>query len=152
MILLSLISPELIMAGGEAVTATSTMDIDWPMVGAWLRAALAAGSILMGLFFVFAGTIGVLRLPDFYTRIHAAGMTDTLGAEMVLLGLMIQSGFTQTTLKLLMLSFFLLLTSPTATHAVAHAAHRAGLKPKLGDYRAKSIDEIRAKAAKRGAS
>ncbi len=152
MILLSLISPELIMAGREAVTATSTMDIDWPMVGAWLRAALAASSILMGLFFVFAGTIGVLRLPDFYTRIHAAGMTDTLGAEMVLLGLMIQSGFTQTTLKLLMLSFFLLLTSPTATHAVAHAAHRAGLKPKLGDYRAKSIDEIRAKAAKRGAS
>jgi len=47
------------------------------------------------LFFVLAGTLGVLRLPDFYTRLHAAGMTDTLGAELILLGLIIQSGFTQ---------------------------------------------------------
>lgn len=140
-----MINPSLIYAATEAAQTATTLDIYWPAVWAWLRAGLAATSIIMGLFFVFAGTIGVLRLPDFYTRIHAAGMTDTLGAEMVLIGLIIQSGFTQTTLKLLMISFFLLLTSPTATHAVAHAAHRAGLKPKLGNYRAKTIEELRAK-------
>jgi len=134
----------LVMAASESAQTVTTMDIYWPAVWAWVRAGLAGASVLMGLFFVFAGTIGVLRLPDFYTRIHAAGMTDTLGAEMILLGLMIQSGFTQTTLKLLMLSFFLLLTGPTSTHAVAHAAHRAGVKPKLGKFSAKSIEDLRA--------
>jgi len=114
-----------VMAGTEAAQAATALNIDWSLIGAWLRAGLSAASIIMGLLFVFAGTIGVLRLPDFYTRIHAAGMTDTLGAEMVLLGLIIQAGFSQMTLKLLMISFFLLLTSPTATHAVAHAAHKA---------------------------
>ncbi len=132
----------IIMAGSEAAQTATALNIDWSLIGAWLRAGLSAACIIMGLLFVFAGTIGVLRLPDFYTRIHAAGMTDTLGAEMVLLGLIIQAGFSQMTLKLLMISFFLLLTSPTATHAVAHAAHKAGLKPKLGSQRAKTIDEL----------
>ena len=95
----------LISAATEAAHSTSTMHIDWGWVGAWIRAGLSAASIFVGLFFVFAGTIGVLRLPDFYTRIHAAGMTDTLGAEMILLGLIIQAGFSQMTLKLLMISF-----------------------------------------------
>ena len=131
-----------VMAGTEAAQAATALNIDWSLIGAWLRAGLSAASIIMGLLFVFAGTIGVLRLPDFYTRIHAAGMTDTLGAEMVLLGLIIQAGFSQMTLKLLMISLFLLLTSPTATHAVAHAAHKAGLKPKLGPQRAKTLDEL----------
>ena len=134
----------IIMAASEATHTATALHIDWGLIGAWVRAGLSGGSILMGLFFVFAGTIGVLRLPDFYTRIHAAGMTDTLGAEMILLGLIIQSGFSQTTLKLLMISFFLLLTSPTATHAVAHAAHKAGLKPLLGERRAKTIEELTA--------
>ena len=133
----------LISAAADAAHYASTMNVDWGMFGAWIRAILSAASIIIGLFFVFAGTIGVLRLPDFYSRIHAAGMTDTLGAEMILLGLIIQAGFSQMTLKLLMISFFLLLTSPTATHAVAHAANGAGLKPMLGNYRAKTLDEIR---------
>lgn len=107
-----------------------------------IRMGLSGLSILAGLFFVFAGTLGVLRLPDFYSRLHAAGMTDTLGVELVLLGLIIQSGFTQTSLKLLMVSFFLLLTSPTATHAVANAAYKAGLKPKLGKYNAPTTAEL----------
>lgn len=132
----------IIMAGSEAAQTATALHIDWGIIWAWLRAGLSATSIIMGLLFVFAGTIGVLRLPDFYTRIHAAGMTDTLGAEMILLGLIIQAGFSQMTLKLLMISFFLLLTSPTATHAVAHAAHKAGLKPKLGEQRAKTIEEL----------
>jgi len=97
-------------------------------------------SIAAGLFFVLAGTIGVLRLPDFFTRLHAAGMTDTLGAELIIVGLMIQSGFSQMSLKLLLVAIFLLMTSPTATHAVANAAYNAGLKPMLGKYRAPDPD------------
>jgi len=57
-----------------------------------------------GVFFVLAGSIGVIRLPDFYSRMHAAGMTDTLGAELVIFGLMVQAGFSQTSLKLLLVS------------------------------------------------
>ena len=106
-----------------------------------IRHLLSIVSISAGLFFVLAGTLGVLRLPDFYTRLHAAGMTDTLGAELILVGLIIQSGFTQMSLKLLIVGFFLFVTSPTATHAVAHAAYKAGLKPKLGKYRAPNVDE-----------
>lgn len=132
----------LILAATDSAHAGPAMDVDWGYVGQWILAIASGGSILTGLFFVFAGTLGVLRLPDFYSRIHAAGMTDTLGAELVMLGLMLQAGFSQMTLKLLMISFFLLLTSPTATHAVANAAYRAGLKPRLGPYKAKDLSEI----------
>ncbi len=99
-----------------------------------------------GLFFVLAGTFGVLRLPDFFTRLHAAGMTDTLGAELIMLGLIIQDGFTLLSLKLLLVSFFLLMTSPTATHAVANAAYQAGLKPLIGRYKAPSPTDIKEEA------
>jgi len=94
-----------------------------------------------GLFFVLAGTVGVLRLPDFYTRLHAAGMTDTLGAELILFALLLQADSLQMVLKILLVAFFLFVTSPTATHAVAHAAYRAGLKPLLGPYRAPDLEE-----------
>ncbi|RZV39969.1 MAG: cation:proton antiporter, partial [Acidimicrobiales bacterium] len=70
-----------------------------------------------GIFFVLAGAVGVIRLPDFYSRTHAAGMTDTLGAELIIVGLIIQSGMSQTSLKLLLVAFFLFITSPTASHA-----------------------------------
>lgn len=134
----------ILMAGAEAAShSPASLTLDMGNIFAGLRMGLAGASVLMGLFFLLAGTLGVLRLPDFYTRIHAAGMTDTLGAEMILLGLMIQSGFSQMTLKLLFVAFFLLLTGPTATHAVANAAHRAGLKPQLGPYRAPDVDSIR---------
>ncbi len=104
---------------------------------------LSSAFIISGIFFVLAGTIGVLRLPDFYTRMHAAGMTDTLGAEFVILGLMVQAGLSQTSLKLLLVGFLLFLTSPTASHAVANAAHHAGLKPLLGKFRAPNVSEMK---------
>lgn len=106
--------------------------------------ALSFVLIAAGMMFVLAGAIGILRLPDFYTRMHAAGMTDTLGAELVIVGLMIQSGFSQTSLKLLLVAFFLFITSPTASHAVANAAHQAGLKPLLGKFRAPHPSELEA--------
>ena len=89
----------------------------------------------VGLFFVMAGTIGVLRLPDFYTRMHAAGVTDTLGAELVLIGLMFQTGWSLDTLKLALLGIFIFLTGPTATHALANAAYTSKLDPLLGRFR-----------------
>lgn len=127
----------ILAAAASSADQGASLNIDWFGL---LRAFLSCASILTGIFFVMAGTLGVLRLPDFYTRLHAAGMTDTLGAELVILGLIIQSGFTQMSLKLLLVAFFLLLTSPTATHAIANAAYKAKLKPKLGKYTAPSID------------
>jgi len=116
--------------------------LPWAEIFEWAQALLSGGFILTGAFFVIAGAIGILRMPDFYTRIHAAGMTDTMGAEFIILGLIIQSGFTQTTLKLLLIAFLLFITSPTATHAIAHAAHLSGLKPKLGPYQAPDLEDI----------
>ena len=87
---------------------------------------LAAGSI-----FVLIGAFGLIRFPDFYTRLHAAGITDTLGAELILLGLMFQAGLSLVTVKLILISLFIFFTSPTATHAVANAARVMGLKPML---------------------
>jgi multicomponent Na+:H+ antiporter subunit G len=88
--------------------------------------------ILSGSVFVVIGGIGLLRLPDFYTRIHAAGITDTLGSWLIVGGLALHEGFTLTTAKLVMLLFLLLLTSPLASHALAKAAYLRGLDPLQG--------------------
>ena len=89
-------------------------------------------SILGGLFFMIVGTVGVLRMPDVYTRLHAAGMTDTMGAGLLILGMCFQTGFTLLTLRLLLVYAFLLFTSPISTHALA----RAALSGKVEPYRA----------------
>lgn len=99
--------------------------------------AVSVGSMTVGLVFVLAGAVGVIRLPDFYTRMHAAGVTDTLGAELIIFGLILQSGDWQTMAKLALVGLLLFLTSPTATHAVANAAHRADLKPDLSHFKPK---------------
>ncbi len=86
-------------------------------------------SILGGLFFIVVGSIGVLRFPDVYTRLHAAGMTDTMGAGLVLVGLSFQEGLTLITVRLLMIWAFLLFTSPIGTHALARAALHGKVEP-----------------------
>ena len=88
--------------------------------------------IIAGSIFVLIGGIGLIRLPDFYTRIHAAGITDTMGAWLILIGLMFSAGFSLVTVKLLMLLFFLAATSPLTSHALAKAAFLRGLEPMLG--------------------
>jgi multicomponent Na+:H+ antiporter subunit G len=88
----------------------------------WL--ALAAGA-----FFSVAGCIGLARLPDFFTRLHGASVTDTLGAGLILLGLMLHAGLTLVTVKLAIIGLLVLFTSPTATHALAKAALTRGLRP-----------------------
>ena len=92
---------------------------------------ISAGLLAAGSIFVLIGAFGLIRLPDFYTRLHAAGITDTLGAELILLGLMFQAGLSLVTVKLILISLFIFFTSPTATHAVANAARVMGLKPML---------------------
>jgi multicomponent Na+:H+ antiporter subunit G len=79
--------------------------------------------------FVFIGGIGALRMPDFYTRLHAAGLTDTMGTILVLGGAALQAGWSLAALKLAAILVFLLLTGPTAAYALANAARLAGLPP-----------------------
>ncbi|HUT48972.1 MAG TPA: monovalent cation/H(+) antiporter subunit G [Alphaproteobacteria bacterium] len=100
--------------------------------------ALAADIVswtLMGagaLFLLIAG-VGILRLPDVFTRMHAAGIGDTLGAGLILAGLMFQSGFSLVTVKLVFVLILLFVTSPTATHALAKAALTGNVKPLLAE-------------------
>ena len=81
---------------------------------------------------VLIGGIGGLRLPNFYTRIHAASLTDTMATLLIFIGIILQAGFTLASLKLFAIMLFLLLTGPTATYALANAALLSGLKPGPG--------------------
>ena len=87
---------------------------------------LAAGGA-----FVFIGGVGALRLPTFYTRMHAASLTDTMGTVLTLTGIMLQSGLSLATIKLVAILGFMLLTGPTASYALANAALLSGLKPEI---------------------
>lgn len=87
--------------------------------------------LLGGGFFVLVGSIGMIRMPDFYTRNHAASITDTLGAAMFLLGLVLQAPDFLGAVKLVLILVFLLISSPTATHALAKAALHSRLPPLL---------------------
>ena len=78
--------------------------------------------LLVGSVFTLIGSIGIVRMPDVFTRLHAAGITDTLGAVGVLLGLALKAGFSLLLVKLLLMLVFLLLLNPTACHALARAA------------------------------
>lgn len=84
--------------------------------------------LLTGGFLVFVGGYGVMRMPEFFTRMHAASLTDTGGAALILVGLMLQGGFTLVPLKLAAIFLFLFLTSPTASYALANAALLSGVR------------------------
>lgn len=86
--------------------------------------------ILSGSAFALIGAIGVLRLPDFWTRLHAASVTDSAGMILLLAGMCLQAGWGFITLKLIIIGVFLFITGPTSTHAVANAALVSGLTPK----------------------
>ncbi|MBX3505284.1 MAG: monovalent cation/H(+) antiporter subunit G [Parvibaculum sp.] len=93
------------------------------------RNVATAVAFIMGGGFILVGSLGLIRLPDVWSRIHAAGIIDTIGAELILIGMMFQTGLTQTTLKLALIGLFLFITGPTATHAVANASFIAGIRP-----------------------
>lgn len=85
--------------------------------------------MLGGGLFVLIGGIGIMRLPDLYTRMHAASLTDTMGTVMILFGIMLQAGLSLAAFKLAAIAVFLLLTGPTATYALANAAMLSGQRP-----------------------
>ena len=85
--------------------------------------------LLLGCGFLLVGGIGMLRLGDFFARLHAASIIDTLGAGFFLIGLMFYGGFSLASGKLALILVFLLLTTPTAAHALAGAAHVMGIRP-----------------------
>ncbi len=83
------------------------------------------GSLLLiaGLFFFMVGTVGLLRMPDTYNRLHATTKCDTLGAGLILLGVAVYSGVAWVSLKVLLIILFIWITNPTAAHAIARAAY-----------------------------
>ena len=87
--------------------------------------------ILGGCFFTVVGAFGLVRLPDVYTRVHSAGLIDTLGAGLMLLGLTLYGGFTIVTIKLLLIIVFIFFTSPTSSNAFANTVYSSGIKPLL---------------------
>ena len=84
--------------------------------------------LVLGSIFCLIGGIGIVRMPDFYTRGHAAGITDTLGAGLILVGLMFQAGPTLISVKLVMVLFFLYVPGPTSTHALFKSAYASGVR------------------------
>ena len=91
--------------------------------------ALSWALLTLGGISVLIGGIGALRMPDLYTRMHAASVTDSMGAILVLTGVMLQAGLSLATLKLAAILLFLLLTGPTSSNALASAALLAGTRP-----------------------
>jgi len=87
--------------------------------------------LLTGSFLCLSGGVGILRFPDFYTRMHAVGVTDTLAASMILVGLMLLRPENLVLIKLIMILLMTLFTNPTASHALAKAALHSGFEPLL---------------------
>ena len=92
--------------------------------------ALSWGFLVVGSVFAVLGGVGLVRMPGFYPRAHAAGLTDTMGAACILIGLSLQSGFSDVTTKLIIILGFLLVTSPTAVHALVNGAYKRGHLPR----------------------
>lgn len=94
-----------------------------------LRVGAIVVCILFGLFFTFVSAVGIVRLPDVYTRAHAVAQLDTLGAGFALVGVAIGLGWQTTTFKLILLVLFIFIANPTTAHAITRAGHEAGIKP-----------------------
>jgi len=93
---------------------------------------LTALLLAVGCFLGVSGGVGLYRLPDFFTRQHATGVTDSACSFSILFALMLQAGFSMVTVKLCFILFFLVVTSTTATHALAKSALQKGQQPLLG--------------------
>ena len=89
--------------------------------------------ILVGAAFALIGALGMLRLPDVFARLHGAGIIDTAGLGLILVGLMVQAGFTLIAVKLFLILGFILYTTPAATHALARACLHGGIRPLAED-------------------
>lgn len=99
------------------------------MTGAEILTWIGGVAVVIGAIFMVIGALGIVRMPDVFTRIHAASVADTLGVPLVLLGLVLFAGFSLVSVKLIFLVLFIMFTGPAATHAVARAALHAKVKP-----------------------
>ncbi|WP_298636413.1 monovalent cation/H(+) antiporter subunit G [uncultured Umboniibacter sp.] len=88
---------------------------------------ISSGLLFAGVFFGLSGAIGLFKFPDFFTRVHAASITDSLSAMLILSGLLLQTSFDLNTAKLVFILAFLMITCPTASHALAKSARHGGL-------------------------
>ncbi len=102
---------------------------------------ISAFCLLIGSFLCISGGVGVLRFPDFYSRMHAVGVSDTLAAGMILIGLMLQNPESSVLIKLVFILLMTLFINPTASHALAKAAMQNGLQPVLDDNNVKQIKD-----------
>lgn len=91
--------------------------------------------ILAGSFFTIVGAFGLVRMPEVFTRMHAASVTDTLGVGFLILGMSLQAGLGLVTLKLVFLLVLFVFTGPIVTHALAQACLHEGIKPRLSEDR-----------------
>lgn len=104
--------------------------------------------ILAGLFFFFATTVGILRFPDFYARMHAAGKGDTMASLLMLFSIALYNFHEMNianllvALKILLIGVFIFMASPTATHAILDAGHEAGIKPWTKNPEGKNEDDL----------
>lgn len=98
------------------------MDID-------IRTIFTGMFLAIGCFLILVASIGVIRFPDFFSRMHAAGKADTMGQSCIIVGLIIYSGFNLVSLKLLILMAMIYIINPTAGHFLAKAAYMKGVKP-----------------------
>lgn len=94
--------------------------------------ALAVVFLLGGFFFTAVAAIGVIRFPDFYTRLHAAGKGDTLGIALSILGLAVWHGFNLVSLKMCLIVLFIFFANPIGTHVLCRAAYKTGIRPWTG--------------------
>lgn len=98
--------------------------------------------IIGGLFFFFTSTIGLLRFPDLYSRMHATGKGDTLAVLLIVSGAICHHGVNLNSAKLLLIAIFIFIANPTGTHAIARAAYRCGIKPWLKNADLKAEERI----------
>ena len=90
-------------------------------------------TLALGGFFYLVGGIGLVRMPDLFTRMHAASVSETLGTGLLVLGMVLQAGFSLVTVKLLIIFFMLMIVAPVSTHALARAALHDGKFPLLAN-------------------
>ncbi|WP_027623555.1 monovalent cation/H(+) antiporter subunit G [Clostridium lundense] len=95
--------------------------------------------IFGGLFFFMVGTLGILRFPDVFTRVHSAAKCDTLGALLSLTGLIIFNGFNGSSLKLILILIFIWITNPTATHLIGKAEYLRRINKREGENKDENI-------------
>ena len=95
-------------------------------------------SFAIGIFFILTGSLGLLKLPDVFSRIHSSGMIDTGGAAFIIIGMIFQSGFSLATAKLIFIGIFIFFSSPVSSHVIANLARKKGLFP-VGKKRGKIL-------------